>query len=89
MTPAIALGRPSPVQPTLTYARDADNAASVRSATDGFGQNCSGLWLRHATAGLCVIAAVAIAVSFIAKYVGAARTALSAAAVVSRKGQPR
>ena len=68
MTPAIPLALPGPARPTLAYARDTDNAISLRPGRTGPGQDRSGLWLRNAAAGLCVLAAAAAAVSFTAQY---------------------
>jgi hypothetical protein len=59
MTPATSLALP--VRPTLAYARDTDNTIRIRPGPDR-----SGLWLRNAAAGLCVLAAAAAAVSFTA-----------------------
>jgi len=68
MTPAISLAQPGPARPTLAYARDRDNAVSLRRGRTVPGPDRSGLWLRNAAAGLCVLAAAAAAVSFIAQY---------------------
>ncbi len=61
MTPVIPL--PHPAGPTLAYARDVDNTIRLRPGPDR-----SGRWLRHAAAGLGVLAAAAAAVSFTAQY---------------------
>ena len=53
-------GQPVPV------IRDTGIAASTRPGSPA--QDRSGLWLRHAAAGLCVLAAAAAAVSFTAQY---------------------
>jgi hypothetical protein len=68
MTPAIPLALPAPARPTLAYARDTDNAISLRPGRTEPGPDRSGLWLRNAAAGLCVLAAAAAAVSFTAQY---------------------
>ena len=68
MTPAIPLALPGPARPTLAYARDTDNAVSIRPGRTGPGPDRSGLWLRNAAVGLCVLAAAAAAVSFTAQY---------------------
>ena len=68
MTTAIPLALPGPARPTLAYARDSDNAISLPPGRTGPGQDRSGLWLRNAAAGLCVLAAAAAAVSFTAQY---------------------
>ncbi len=49
--------------PSLATARDPGPPPASRPAPDR-----SGLWLRHAAAGLCVLAAAAAAVSFTAQY---------------------
>ena len=65
MTPAfpIALSGPS-----LAYASDADNVIRPRPGHALAGRDRSGLWLRNAAAGLCVLAAAAAVVSFTAQY---------------------
>ena len=68
MTPAIPPALPGPARPTLAYACDTDNAINLRPGRTGPGQGRSGLWLRNAAAGLCVLAAAAAAVSFTAQY---------------------
>jgi hypothetical protein len=83
MTPAIPLALPGPARPTLAYARDSDNAVSLRPGRAGPSEDRSGLWLRNAAAGLCVLAAAAAAVSFTAQYrmVDAARHLAAIAAL--------
>jgi hypothetical protein len=68
MTSAIALAQPAPIRPTLAYARDPDNAISLRPGRTERTKDRSGLWLRNAAAGLCVLAAAAVAVSFTAQF---------------------
>jgi len=68
MTPAISLAQPGPARPTLAYARDSDNAISLRRGRTVPGPDRSGLWLRNAATGLCVLAAAAATVSFTAQY---------------------
>jgi hypothetical protein len=55
-----------PASPPLADARDAGQATSSRSGWNVPGRDRSGLWLRNAAAGLCVLAAAAAAVSFTA-----------------------
>ena len=68
MTPCLLLTLTSPPAPAATSVRDAGQAASTRRGWAGPGQDHSGLWLRNAAAGLCVLAAAAAAVSFTAQY---------------------
>ena len=68
MTPCLLLTLTSPPAPAATSVRDAGQAASTRRGWADPGQDHSGLWLRNAAAGLCVLAAAAAAVSFTAQY---------------------
>ena len=68
MTPCLLLALTSPPAPAATSVRDAGKAASTRRGWADPGQDHSGLWLRNAAAGLCVLAAAAAAVSFTAQY---------------------
>ena len=68
MTPCLLLTRTSPPAPAATSVRDAGQAASAQRGWAGPGQDHSGLWLRNAAAGLCVLAAAAAVVSFTAQY---------------------
>ena len=52
----------------LAYIRDPDNAPRLQPGRTVPGGDRSGLWLRNAAAGLCVLAAAAAAVSFTAQY---------------------
>ena len=54
--------------PSLAYARDPGNGPRLRPGRTVPGGDRSGLWLRNAAAGLCVLAAAAAAVSFTAQY---------------------
>ena len=54
--------------PSLAYASEADNVIRPRPGRAVPGRDRSGLWLRNAAAGLCVLAAAAAAVSFTAQY---------------------
>ena len=53
---------------SLAYARDPGNAPRLQLGRTVPGGDRSGLWLRNAAAGLCVLAAAAAAVSFTAQY---------------------
>ena len=68
MTPCLLLTLTSPPAPAATSVRDGGQAASTRRGWADPGQDRSGLWLRNAAAGLCVLAAAAAAVSFTAQY---------------------
>jgi hypothetical protein len=68
MTPCLPLMLTSPPAPSAVSARHAAKAASTRPGRAEAGQDHSGLWLRNAAAGLCVLAAAAAAVSFTAQY---------------------
>ena len=68
MTPCLLLTLTSPPAPAAASVRDAGKAASTRRGWAEPGQDRSGLWLRNAAAGLCVLAAAAAAVSFTAQY---------------------
>ena len=50
----------------LAYICDPDNASRLQRGRPAPGSDRSGLWLRNAAAGLCVLAAAAAAVSFTA-----------------------
>ena len=65
LAPAFPL---APTGPSLAYALDTDTPVSPRLARATPGPDRSGLWLRNAAAGLCVLAAAAAAVSFTAQY---------------------
>ena len=68
MTYCIPLALIIPAAPPAASIRDTGQAASTRPGWAGPGQDRSGLWLRNAAAGLCVLAAAAAAVSFTAQY---------------------
>ena len=68
MTPCLLLTLTSPPAPAATSVRDAGEAVGTGPGWAGPGQDHSGLWLRNAAAGLCVLAAAAAAVSFTAQY---------------------
>ena len=68
MTYCIPLALIIPAAPPAASIRDTGQAASTRPGWAEPGQDHSGLWLRNAAAGLCVLAAAAAAVSFTAQY---------------------
>ena len=68
ITLRIPLALTSPAGPSIPEIRDTSKAASTRRGWADPGQDHSGLWLRNAAAGLCVLAAAAAAVSFTAQY---------------------
>ena len=68
MTYCIPLALIIPAAPPAASVRDTGQAASTRPGWADPGQDHSGLWLRNAAAGLCVLAAAAAAVSFTAQY---------------------
>jgi hypothetical protein len=68
MTYCIPLALIIPAAPPAASIRDTGQAASTRPGWADPGQDHSGLWLRNAAAGLCVLAAAAAAVSFTAQY---------------------
>jgi hypothetical protein len=53
---------------SVVFAREAGNVLSPRPGSVLPGRDRSGLWLRNAAAGLCLLAAAAAAVSFTAQY---------------------
>ncbi len=68
ITLRIPLALTSPAGPSIPEIRDTGKAAGARRGSAEPGQDRSGLWLRNAAAGLCVLAAAAAAVSFTAQY---------------------
>jgi uncharacterized protein (TIGR02679 family) len=67
LEPALPLALPGPARSPLVYARSSNPiiARPGRAVPTG---DRSGLWLRNAAGGLCVLAAAAAAVSFTAQY---------------------
>jgi hypothetical protein len=63
---ALAPAAAFPLAPA--YICDPDNASRLQPGRTVSGGDRSGLWLRNAAAGLCVLAAAAAAVSFTAQY---------------------
>jgi hypothetical protein len=66
LEPAVLLALPSPARTPILYARSS-NPISPRPARPAGGDR-SGVWLRNAAGGLCVLAGAAAAVSFTAQY---------------------
>ena len=64
--PRVSLVLTGPVGPSVPHVRSTGNASGA--GWPGPGQDRSGLWLRNAAAGLCILAAAAAAVSFTAQY---------------------
>jgi len=64
--PCVLLMLTGPAGPSVPQVRAAGKVSRVRLGWAGPGQDRSGLWLRNAAAGLCVLAAAAAAVSFTA-----------------------
>jgi hypothetical protein len=65
LTPAVPLAL---VGPFFTSVRTTDNPARAAQGRTVASGDRSGLWLRNAAAGLCILAAAAAAVSFTAQY---------------------
>jgi len=68
MTPCTPLTLTSPPPQSAAGLRGPGKANSVRPAQTEPGKDLSGLWLRNAATGLCVLAAAAATVSFTAQY---------------------
>ena len=68
MMACLLLALPNPSEPSMASTRDAGNPASDQAQPNGSGQDRSGVWLRNAAAGLCLLAAAAAVVSFTAQY---------------------
>ena len=73
----------------LTYARSTNNSIGPRFTRAVPGSDRSGLWLRNAAGGLCVLAAAAAAVSFTAQYRMVDATRHLPATGLSQIRQPR
>jgi len=65
LAPAFPLALP---RSSAVFARQAGNLLRPRPGSAASSQDRSGLWLRNAAAGLCVLAAAAATVSFTAQY---------------------
>jgi hypothetical protein len=68
MTSYLPVALTSPVEWFVASTRVTGPLADARPGWVGPGKDHSGLWLRNATAGLCVLAAAAAVVSFTAQY---------------------
>ena len=70
MMPCLLLALPNPSAPFITAASDAEKPVSDRPqwSARGRDRDHSGIWLRNAAAGLCLLAAAAAVVSFTAQY---------------------
>ena len=65
---ALILALPNPSEPFMASTRGAGNPASGQPQPNESGRDRSGIWLRNAAAGLCLLAAAAAVVSFTAQY---------------------
>jgi hypothetical protein len=68
MMPCLLLALPNPPGSFTASAPGAGNPTSDRPQSNESGQDHSGIWLRNAAAGLCLLAAAAAVVSFTAQY---------------------
>ena len=68
MMPCILLALPNPVLQFMAVAPDAGKLTGDRRRRSASGRDHSGIWLRNAAAGLCLLAAAAAVVSFTAQY---------------------
>jgi hypothetical protein len=68
MMPCILLGLPNPALPSMAGVPDPEKLAGDRPRRSASGLDHSGIWLRNAAAGLCLLAAAAAVVSFTAQY---------------------
>ena len=68
MTAFILLALPNPALPFMAGAPDTEKITADRPRRSGNGRDHSGIWLRNAAAGLCLLAAAAAVVSFTAQY---------------------
>ena len=66
--PRVPLVLTGPAGPSVPPVRDTGKVSGPALGWAGPGQDRSGLWLRNAAAGLCVLAAAAAVVSFTAQY---------------------
>jgi hypothetical protein len=66
--PCLLLALPNPPGPFMASAPGAGNSASDQPRWNVPGRDRSGIWLRNAAAGLCLLAAAAAVVSFTAQY---------------------
>ena len=68
MMPCILLALPNPALPFMAGVPDAGKLTGDRPRRSASGRDHSGIWLRNAAAGLCLLAAAAAVVSFTAQY---------------------
>ena len=68
MMPCILLALPNPALPFMAAMPDAGKLTGDRRRWNASGRDHSGIWLRNAAAGLCLLAAAAAVVSFTAQY---------------------
>src|SRR5690242_7046512 len=68
MVPCIILASPHPALSFMAASPESDKLTGDRPRWAAPGQDHSGIWLRNAAGGLCVLAAAAAAVSFTAQY---------------------
>jgi hypothetical protein len=68
MMPCLLLALPNPPGSFTASAPGAGNPTSDRPQSNESSQDHSGIWLRNAAAGLCLLAAAAAVVSFTAQY---------------------
>src|SRR5580704_7067933 len=68
MMPCILLALPNPAPPLMAGVTDGKDPVGDRPGRRAPGRGHSGVWLRNAAAGLCLLAAAAAAVSFTAQY---------------------
>ena len=66
--PWILLALPNPALPFMATAPDTGKRTGDRPRWNASGRDHSGIWLRNAAAGLCLLAAAAAVVSFTAQY---------------------
>ena len=68
MMPRILIALPSPAPSLMARLDGAGNITGDRPRWNAPGRDHSGIWLRNAAAGLCLLAAAAAIVSFTAQY---------------------
>jgi len=68
MTPCILLALPNPALSFMAGVPDAEKLTGDRPRRSASAQDHSGIWLRNAAIGLCLLAAAAAVVSFTAQY---------------------
>ena len=68
MMPCILIALPNPAPSLMARVPEAEKITGDRPRWNASGQDHSGIWLRNAAAGLCVLAAAAAVVSFTAQY---------------------